>query len=67
VAKGIECPKCKKRGGVICRKEAFAIFKITEEDGDLIDTEVFDEVDGYHCTKCDSELEYEEIQDQIGW
>jgi DNA-directed RNA polymerase subunit RPC12/RpoP len=67
VEKGIECPKCKKNGGIICRKDAFAIFKIEKTGGVLIDTEVFDEVDGYHCIRCDSEVEYNDISDQTNW
>ena len=67
MSKGVKCPECGKRGGVICRKDAFAIFKITEDGGNLIDTEVFDEVDGYHCIKCDEEIDYSEISDQTAW
>ena len=55
--KGLKCPNCGKRGGVICRVDAYAIFKLGENNEmKMIDTVTFDDVDGYHCTKCDSEL-----------
>lgn len=63
----VECPNCGKRGGVICRKDAFAVFAIRKDGGTLIDTHVFDEVDGYHCTKCDELVEYKDIKDQTSW
>jgi hypothetical protein len=63
----VKCPKCSEYGGIICRKDAFAIFKIEKHGGTLIDTEVFDEVDGYHCTKCDQEIDYDDISDQTTW
>lgn len=51
MSKGVKCPNCHRRGGVVCRKHAFAIFKITEDGGRLIDTVDLDTVDGYFCTK----------------
>lgn len=58
MSKGAKCPNCKKRGGVISRVDAFAIFKHFEDGTTkLIDTEIFDDIDGFHCTKCDTEID----------
>jgi DNA-directed RNA polymerase subunit RPC12/RpoP len=67
MSRGVKCPNCGKRGGVVCRKDAFAIFKITEDGGKLIDTWVMDDVDGYHCFKCDGDVEYIDIEEQTNW
>lgn len=67
MSRGVICPHCSKRGGVVCRKDAFAIFKITEDGGKLIDTEVMDDVDGYHCFKCNEIVDYVDIEDQTDW
>ena len=65
--KHIRCPECGKEGGIICRKDAFAIFKIIESGGYYVDTEVFDDVDGYYCQKCESEIDWGDIKHLTSW